>query len=123
MDDESAIYGLKHTARCIASQANKGAAFDDAPSASDDSADAGAAGGSVWDASHFFVATATLRTENEIHLVAYDEENNDVGRLARFVHPPEVTALAPCPEDVRPFFFFFFFFVDVVVVVVCCCCC
>ena len=52
----------------------------------------------------FLVGTMCLHSDNEIHLIEYKEDLDDVSRVAIYSHPHEIWNIAPCPS--RPNLFF-----------------
>ena len=52
----------------------------------------------------FLVGTGSVRDENEVHLVEYDEDQNTLSLVSLFSHPAEVWALCSSPTDPALFF-------------------
>jgi len=77
----SAIYGLRHQARALAAQSSPQI--------------------STGDANHhrFIVGSMNIREENEIHLIEYNEDSNDLLCMAVYAFPHEVWHLSPSPSD------------------------
>ena len=69
----SASFGLPKSARCVAST------FDTK--------------------SRFLVGTQSLRDENSLFLLEYEEDSNSLASKAVYAHPHEVWDLAPAPHD------------------------
>ncbi|CAM9365257.1 unnamed protein product [Discosporangium mesarthrocarpum] len=76
----SAVYSLKRPARCIAGQT---------PAA--DCEDQETPG--------FLVGTCSLREENELHLLGFHEDNNELLCEKIFSHPDEIWGISPSPRD------------------------
>lgn len=47
----------------------------------------------------FLVGTASLKGHNDVRLLRYSEEDEDISCVAAYGHTGEVVALAPCPDD------------------------
>jgi len=52
----------------------------------------------------FLVGTLSLKEENEIHLIEYREEENDIKCVYIYNHHNEIWSLSPCPIDPSLFF-------------------
>eukprot|EP00753_Platysulcus_tardus_P004954 PLAT1279.2.p1 GENE.PLAT1279.2~~PLAT1279.2.p1 ORF type:complete len:445 (-),score=126.80 PLAT1279.2:69-1343(-) len=74
------VYGLKYQGRCIAAQLGE------------------------IERHRFFVGTTSLREENEIHLIEFNDVSNEITCEKVFNHPEEVWALAPHPTRKRDLF-------------------
>ena len=48
---------------------------------------------------YFLLGTSSLKESNEIHVVVYEEESQDIHCQQVYKHPEEVWQLAPCPAD------------------------
>eukprot|EP00941_MAST-03F_sp_MAST-3F-sp1_P001635 g1635.t1 len=75
MNAASAIYGLKYHCRCIASQLAE------------------------LDKHSFFVGTTALRQDNEIHLIEFIEDTNEIVCIQQFKHKHEIWDIAASPVD------------------------
>ena len=49
------------------------------------------------DRNRFVVASLELRGENEVHVLEFNEDTNEVACQKAFTHPPEVWSCATCP--------------------------
>ncbi|OQV18668.1 Protein TSSC1 [Hypsibius exemplaris] len=78
-EDIPVIYGIDFQARCLVSQAAES------------------------DAVRFLIGTQSLKHENQIQLIDFDEESNAISRTV-YAHPSgEVWNLSSCPFDARLF--------------------
>eukprot|EP01006_Ploeotia_vitrea_P009008 TRINITY_DN21265_c0_g1_i1.p1 TRINITY_DN21265_c0_g1~~TRINITY_DN21265_c0_g1_i1.p1 ORF type:complete len:386 (+),score=193.88 TRINITY_DN21265_c0_g1_i1:53-1210(+) len=71
-NSESAIYGLKYQARCIA--ANSG----------------------ELEEHEFWVGTLNVGGDNELHLTRFDESDNKIEAVSVFAHDDEIWSITPC---------------------------
>jgi len=111
-----AMHGLKLPARCLAAVMGQQAASSldlsdtehaDAAASSDDAAAAARAQveaqlsqASLNAHSHrFLVGTCSVKEDNEIHCIEFDEEGHELRSAAVFRHPQEVWHLSACPSD------------------------
>ena len=74
------IYGLKLSARCLTPQLGS------------------------TEGHSFLVGTTSLREDNEIHVIDFDEELNEVKCKQVCKHPREVWSLTPSPHDPKLLF-------------------
>lgn len=79
-DNSSAIYGLKHPCRALCAHMTK------------------------TESHHFIVGTSSVREQNEIHIVEFDEEDNQIKKKAVFDYDSEVLSLVSCPFDENSLF-------------------
>mmetsp|Transcript_19738 Transcript_19738/g.33910 ORF Transcript_19738/g.33910 Transcript_19738/m.33910 type:complete len:374 (-) Transcript_19738:58-1179(-) len=70
-----AIYHLKFQSRCIAAQLGDS------------------------DRNRFLVGTINLREENELHLIEFNEESNEITCERVYSHPNEIWHISPCPSN------------------------
>ena len=73
MNSQSAIYGLKCESRCVTSVDGQ------------------------RERHHFLVGTCSAKEENELHVIEFDEDRNEVNSVSVFSHPDEVWQLASHP--------------------------
>jgi WD40 repeat protein len=104
---DSAVYGLKYGGRCIVAQSNplnmmgdeqaqKAAAATNSSSNDDSDSDSDLG---IASKHYFLLGTTSLREQNEVHQVEYNEETGDLRCTAVYGHPDEIWHLAPNPHD------------------------
>jgi len=52
----------------------------------------------------FLVGTMSLNSFNEVHLIQYSEEKNDVWCVGLYPHKHEIWSISPCPSEKDLFF-------------------
>ena len=104
--DNSAVYGLKLGGRCIVSlpaptETSSAPPARENEGPPDKSSDSDSVTSSLADASchHFLLGTCSLKKDNELHHVVFNEETGDIRCQAVYEHPDEVWHLAPNPEE------------------------
>lgn len=71
----SAFYGLKYQSRCIAAQHGQS------------------------ERHRFFVGTRNIKESNELHLIEFDEDANEVVCQQLYSHPAEIHSISPAPAQ------------------------
>ncbi|CAM9691124.1 unnamed protein product, partial [Sphacelaria rigidula] len=88
----SSTYSLKRPARCIASLVSS-------DTQTDGTLGEECGGGGHGDTPRFVVGTCSLREANELHVIGFHEESNELLCDQAFSHPDEVWGVSPSPAD------------------------
>jgi hypothetical protein len=90
------IYGLKLPARTLCSVGNSNSISDSDPTSSTaaPTSTVGSSGSHI-----FLVGTCSATAENELQVLEFDEEENEIRAKAVYTHAPEVWQVSACPHD------------------------